>query len=791
MIERLLRRLMNAEVLGLILVTLALLTFTYGISSSIQSTNTGGFFLLCFTSAAVSFGLGKIRWNGIQASAGSVVLGVALIWILGARLTQPLLTLLHETFSLLPLIIPAIQSKTAIDTTALAETWKSSTDASAALMVRLQTWMLGTNKSVAINDALVRNMVWALILWLCSAWTGWFAHRRNAVASLLPAMMLLSFVLSYSEYRTYNLWVMLVILVALMGVWNYRNHKLQWLKQHIDYSDSIRVDSGTAVIFLTIAIGSLAFVTPSISWREVVDFVRERQGNNEAAEMLGIQEPDAPRASSSSPGASLPREYLLSGGYANSERIVMTISTGELPPMASQLLPSSPPRYYWRSVVYDRYVGTGWMTSTVTKQNISANTPLIPGLLNGYRLVHLDVQMIEPEGKLFWSGMLFSVDTPFAANWRVRPPSDLFADQGALLQADIFAASTDAGAYQAETYVPIPSLYAMRSSSTDYPEDIRLRYLPLPLSVPERVLSLADDITDGLSNPYDKARAIEVYLREKYPYDLNVPAPPDGRDVADFFLFDLKKGYCDYYATSMVVLARASGLPARFVSGYSSGSYDAPNAQYVIREMNAHSWAEVYFPEIGWVEFEPTGSQPEIERREEAAPLPAGQNNNIQTASELLTRFRVERILLWSSPLIVILTLAIIYYTLIERWLILRLAPAIAIDRVYQRFYRAARPLAGAWTRAETSSEFLRKVTFNLAGLQKRTRYKRLAENIHANAHLLTDLYHSSLFEDRATQKDDAVTAWDTWGRLRKQLFNSKLLLKLANINQTISKKDS
>ena len=82
--------------------------------------------------------------------------------------------------------------------------------------------------------------------------------------------------------------------------------------------------------------------------------------------------------------------------------------------------------------------------------------------------------------------------------------------------------------------------------------------------------------------------------------------------MADYFLFDLKQGYCDYYATSMVVLARAAGLPARLVVGYANGSYDHERAQYIVTENYAHSWVEIYFADIGWVEFEPTSSQPVI-----------------------------------------------------------------------------------------------------------------------------------------------------------------------------------
>jgi len=151
----------------------------------------------------------------------------------------------------------------------------------------------------------------------------------------------------------------------------------------------------------------------------------------------------------------------------------------------------------------------------------------------------------------------------------------------------------------------------LRTSSQTYPQEIRNRYLSLPKTIPQRVLDLAHKLTSNISNPYDQAKAIETYLRT-YPYSLDVTPPPPNRDVADYFLFDLKRGYCDYYATSMVVMARAAGLPARLVVGYSSGIYNPIKAEYIVREANAHSWVEIYFADVGWVEFEPTASQPPI-----------------------------------------------------------------------------------------------------------------------------------------------------------------------------------
>jgi transglutaminase-like putative cysteine protease len=124
------------------------------------------------------------------------------------------------------------------------------------------------------------------------------------------------------------------------------------------------------------------------------------------------------------------------------------------------------------------------------------------------------------------------------------------------------------------------------------------------------VRELAADTVARLDNPYDKADAIEKFLRN-YQYNQNIAAPPAGRDGVDYFLFDLKEGYCDYYASTMVVMLRAVGVPARFVVGYTPGQIKAQNEldegleQYRVLERNAHAWPEVYFPSYGWIQLSP------------------------------------------------------------------------------------------------------------------------------------------------------------------------------------------
>ena len=777
MILRVGRRIFNADAIGAVLAVIALQTLTYGIASSLRDTDTRSLFWVCLVAALISFGLSKRKLSGIQASAGIVALGLLGIWILGASLTPPLLDLGKAILPTIPRILRSIYSYTpiGIDTTEIAEAWRVIAEASSTLMVRVQVWLIGYRNNVIVEDGLVRTMIWTLIMWLFSAWIGWFTGRRNAIASLLPSILLLASITAYSEHRIETLWLMVFILLLLMGVWNYKNHIRQWERRQVDYSESIQYDSSGAVLFITMAICLIAFITPSVSWRDIRDFFRERNRvtQNETADLLGIQEKQIKPQSTFFQKPSMPREHLLTGGYARSQKIVMTINTGEAPPISNAALTLNAPRYYWRSVTYDTYVSTGWVTSSAPPQTFEANTPLIPGLLDDYKLLHLDVQMVQPEGRLFWSGILFSADIPFTVDWRVRPQSSLFADQTALLDADMFAAASDADSYRAESYVPQATAKELRAASTDYPKEISERYLSLPATLPERVHELAKQITVGSTNPYDQAKAIETYLRS-YPYDLEISAPPEGQDVTDYFLFDLKKGYCDYYATAMVVLARATGIPARFVSGYSPGDYDAPNARYIVRERHAHSWAEVYFPEIGWVEFEPTASQPAIDRSGLGDTLPVAQDSD-KTASQLLNRFRLETAIYWLSPIVLILVFFFLYFILIEQWLYMRLAPTIAIERVYRRLYRLGRPLAGERGRAETAYEFMQKLLSEIDRTGKGSHFKKLFSGVQKDIELLTDLYQDTLFTRNNILKNDARRALNTWKHLRLRLMVARI----------------
>lgn len=163
---------------------------------------------------------------------------------------------------------------------------------------------------------------------------------------------------------------------------------------------------------------------------------------------------------------------------------------------------------------------------------------------------------------------------------------------------------------------PAFSLTGLRETTADKLAELPPefdRYKQLPEELPQRVRDLAEEITMNSDTVYDKARAIENYFeRDGFEYSLSdIPVPEDGQDYVDQFLFETKRGYCDNFSTSMVVLLRSLDIPARWVKGFNEGEQleDENGVDidvYQVTNNNAHSWVEAYMPGVGWMLFEPT-----------------------------------------------------------------------------------------------------------------------------------------------------------------------------------------
>lgn len=163
----------------------------------------------------------------------------------------------------------------------------------------------------------------------------------------------------------------------------------------------------------------------------------------------------------------------------------------------------------------------------------------------------------------------------------------------------------DGQTYTLTSAVSTASAGVLREAGTEYPAWVMNRYVQLPDEIPQRVRDLAVELTAGADTPYDKAKAIEEYLRT-LPYTTTIEPPPFDADGVDHFLFTLGRGYSEYYASAMAVMLRSVNVPARLATGYSAGTQVPDREAYVVADSNAHGWVEVFFPRYGWISFEPT-----------------------------------------------------------------------------------------------------------------------------------------------------------------------------------------
>ncbi|RYM05791.1 DUF4129 domain-containing protein [Sporolactobacillus sp. THM7-7] len=272
---------------------------------------------------------------------------------------------------------------------------------------------------------------------------------------------------------------------------------------------------------------------------------------------------------------------------------------------------------YWRVAEKDVYTGKGWD---------NRNEPLI-GLDDPYnRYQTLREYESDTPVQKETATFAFSNASPFILPYTGQLTDMRVPGEALRLNQATGQILTDARkpvprsdiTYLEPTF-QIPKLRNVKDGQD--PQAVRERNLQLPSALPNRVRALAHRLTDGKTNRYDQAMAVVDYLRSsRFTYSTDrVPRPSRNQDYVDQFLFESKIGYCDNFSTSMAVLLRSAGIPARWVKGFSAGTYMNQSEKtvngkkerrttYEITNANAHSWVEVYFPGSGWVTFEPTPS---------------------------------------------------------------------------------------------------------------------------------------------------------------------------------------
>src|SRR5215210_7808283 len=260
----------------------------------------------------------------------------------------------------------------------------------------------------------------------------------------------------------------------------------------------------------------------------------------------------------------------------------------------------------YRGVVFDDYNGKGWEISSDATESLTSDN---------LRFDTFTATNTEPEeGPSREVAQVFRVEEDSAniifGAYRPEtiffPTSNIKIDRYGTLRAPYQI--PEGSAYSVISSVPNASPDQLRSAGTVYPEEIVDRYTQLPPTGLERTRALASRLTEGTTNPYDAVLRMNQYLKTHYPYDLSIPPQSEEMDAVEYFLFEQKRGFCEQFSSSLAVMVRSQGIPARVVTGYAPGEYNPFTGYYDVRASDAHAWVEVYFPGYGWSTFDPTPS---------------------------------------------------------------------------------------------------------------------------------------------------------------------------------------
>lgn len=260
---------------------------------------------------------------------------------------------------------------------------------------------------------------------------------------------------------------------------------------------------------------------------------------------------------------------------------------------------------FWRGETFDLWNGHEWTRSD-----------------DGYLSLSNDggtAQLVPPVGTPETGGrsltQTFRIEAPYAdVLFAAAEPVSVEAGRAPAERRDgtlvTFAPLGSGSSYRVVSRVPNATEATLRAADAQTPPaEIVDTYAQQPIAT-ARVHALAARVTAGKATTYDKVRALEAWMDSHTKYDLNAPLARQGVDVVDDFLFNVQAGWCEQIASSLVVMLRTQGIPARLATGFVPGERSRLAGEWVVRAKHAHAWAEVYFPGVGWQAFDPTAGVP-------------------------------------------------------------------------------------------------------------------------------------------------------------------------------------
>jgi transglutaminase-like putative cysteine protease len=470
-----------------------------------------------------------------------------------------------------------------------------------------------------VNDPILFLVLMAVLFWPLGIFTGYQLIRNGAQwRIILPTGVVLLVINHYDYFADNGLGYFAVFIffsLLLLGRSTFLHKKTGWQKEGVSYSPDTGGELTRATIILVLGLILFAWIAPVISdksqgisdfWATNIMQPWEKFSSRVGDAFTSLQ------ARSIVVQDMFGDSLTLSRGSHHKNYVLFTVTPADSLPEGG--------RYYWGVRSYDTYLNGQWTTADIQTHYFTSITYDIhyPDL-EDRKVVELtfstrsNLQGIPSGSMPLW--ISHSVQAILAT-----APDGTQEVFGLIADPPIRAGEV----YQVRSSISAPTITDLQAASQTYPEEITGRYLEIPTLLESEFQQLALQITDGLTTPYEKANAITLWLRGNMSYQEVIETIPTAKDPIEWFLFDSRVGFCNYYATAEVLLLRSIGIPARISAGFAQGTYDSNSNTYFVHESDAHAWPEVYFPGIGWVEFEPTVSQPE-------RYLPSGEAANLTT----------------------------------------------------------------------------------------------------------------------------------------------------------------
>jgi hypothetical protein len=614
--------------LPLLLTLLALLCVPAAMDSEQDEMGVAGLLVLTVLSAVFGLRLARSRLSARAVTILGLLTGLVLaVTVVGYLLPPPglLLRELGYSFRWLGQGFEGEVTEPLPFAAATGHVWQQLND----LILRVWRWGQTAASDGVAQDKIVLQLLGAFFVWTSGLFAMWQIYRcSRPLVGLIPSGVAVA-VLAFFRggMSIFYLLTYLGCALGLLGICHLLARIDHWERTGTDHPEDLKLELALGLGPWLVILMLLASFFPVIHPRQIRDafweLMREPWAAVEGTSERLFGPLDAAGSAVGGDGGSLPRVHLLGGGPELAETTVFFVATNDPPPPLPgpqeepEVAAPEVPRRYWRGITYDTYSGQGWMNSPLETETTAAGEFLaldhsVPGEQpaggadSAGQTPRPDLELSQQfELVAAEGGLLYAANAPLtldhpAQSWR-RSAGDLALMSSNVSRYTVLSRPVD------------PTAAELRKAPTTLPPDLAERYLALPDTVPQRVLDLAQEVAGEADTAYDRVHAIESFLRT-YTYTLELPPPPADTDLVDFFLFNLQEGYCDYYASAMVVMARAIGLPARLASGYAQGTYEHEAGRWVVTEKDGHSWVEVYFEGIGWVEFEPTAGLPALTR---------------------------------------------------------------------------------------------------------------------------------------------------------------------------------